>query len=214
MALGIFSKSKPKKQNDKPEIVVDYREKNSLVPSFLMKIGCKVQFKQLKIGDYQAGNYVIERKTFSDLQSSILDKRIFSQMANLKKVKNNLLIIEGEKENLRLNPNAIRGLIVSITTKSEIPIIFSNNGEETAEYIRLTANKQHTSPSSLRPNIKFKTKEARVRYILEGFPGIGPAKSKILLKKFRSLRNIITSSDAELKKVIGSKTKEFVSLID
>ena len=52
--LDIFSKRKlnKKKDEEKETIIIDYREKNSLVASYLIKLGFKVDFKELKIGDY------------------------------------------------------------------------------------------------------------------------------------------------------------------
>jgi len=51
--LDIFSKNKKikeKKQENKPEkIIIDYREKNSLVASYLIKEGLEIEFKELKI---------------------------------------------------------------------------------------------------------------------------------------------------------------------
>ncbi len=213
MSLDIFSKNKDKNE-DKLKIIVDWREKNSLVPSFLIKNNCEIEFKQLEIGDYLAGETIIERKTFSDLQSSIIDKRIFSQIENLEKSSNKLLIIEGEKENLRLNSNAVRGFILSVVKNRSVPVIFSKDEEETAQYIRLLTNKKSSFLSSLRPSMKFKTKEDRMRYILEGFPGIGPATSTKLIKKFKSIKNIVNATESDLDEVLNNKAKDFLNLIN
>src|SRR3989344_9681464 len=148
MSLDIFSKNKNKQEEYKAKIIVDFREKNSLVPAFLIKNSCEIEFKQLEIGDYLSGETIIERKTFSDLQSSILDKRIFFQINNLKAVPNKLLIIEGQRDNLRLSLNAIRGFIISSVKNNNVPIIFSSNEEETASYISLIANKSKSSSIS------------------------------------------------------------------
>ena len=76
----IFSKKEGRKKskNEKRKtIIIDHREKNSLVPSELSALGFQIEFKQLEIGDYIINNTIIERKTSSDLKSSIINKRIF-----------------------------------------------------------------------------------------------------------------------------------------
>ena len=80
--FNIFSKEKEGK--DKPKIIVDNRERNSLVPSELVNMGFQIEFTQLNVADYIINNVAIERKTVSDLKSSIINKRIFSQMQEIK----------------------------------------------------------------------------------------------------------------------------------
>ena len=60
--LDIFSKKQlktSKKIEPKTEIIVDYREKNSLVISNLIKLGFEIEFKELKIGDYIIKDIII-----------------------------------------------------------------------------------------------------------------------------------------------------------
>ena len=63
--LNIFSKTKFKNketplQKEKERILIDYREKNSLVASYLIKQGFEINFRELKIGDYVVKNIVVE----------------------------------------------------------------------------------------------------------------------------------------------------------
>ena len=48
-----------------------------------------------------------------------------------------------------------------------------------------------------------------MQFILESFPGIGPKKAKLLLKKFENLNNIFNASSEDLKKLIGKKAEIF-----
>ena len=51
--LDIFSIKKIKTKKKKQEIIlIDYREKNSLVASELINLNLKIEFKELKVGDY------------------------------------------------------------------------------------------------------------------------------------------------------------------
>ena len=59
------------------KIIIDHREKNSLVSSELHKKGYEIEFQQLKVADYLVNDIAIERKTVSDFKSSIINKRMF-----------------------------------------------------------------------------------------------------------------------------------------
>jgi ERCC4-type nuclease len=124
--LDIFSNKKvnPKEEVPKEKIVIDYREKNSLVYSYLIKQGFEVEFKELKIGDYIVKDVIIERKTVSDFISSMINHRLIKQIEELKQYENKLLIIEGiseqelyKEDNEGVHPNAIRGFLLSILLK-------------------------------------------------------------------------------------------------
>src|SRR3990167_10158373 len=97
--FDIFSKkeivSKKELLKEKIKIIVDYREKNSLVASYLINLGFDVEFKELKIGDYVVKDTIIERKTISDFISSMINGRLLKQLEELKQFENKLLIIEG-----------------------------------------------------------------------------------------------------------------------
>jgi ERCC4-type nuclease len=75
MFHDIFSHGK-EKEDIKIKIRIDNREKNSLVPSELIKIGFQVEWKQLEVGDYIIYDTIIERKTISDFKASIPSRRI------------------------------------------------------------------------------------------------------------------------------------------
>src|SRR3989344_143033 len=119
----IFSKKKLR-IIDKPKIIADYREKNSLVLSSLKNLGAEVETKELKVADYIVKDVAIERKTVKDFLSSMINKRLLKQIEELQQYKNKLLIIEGvEEQELYndspegINGNAIRGFILSILLK-------------------------------------------------------------------------------------------------
>ena len=74
----------------KPKIIVDTREKQSLVASELVHNGCEIKFEQLKVGDYIVKNTLIERKTVSDFIGSMLNGRLRKQLKNMQKVENKI----------------------------------------------------------------------------------------------------------------------------
>lgn len=210
--VDIFSNKKIEEK--KTNIIADNREKNSLVISELINQNNRVKFEQLIIGDYLINDLVIERKTKSDLISSIIDKRIFNQLENLKKYPNYLLIIEENNFQLTLSENVIRGFIISTVVKSKVPIIFTKNEKDTAKYLSILANKKEKSSYSLRPSRNFLSSEKQAQYILEGFPNIGPIKAKELIKQFKSLKNISNASKEQLATILGKQSEEFYNLIN
>ena len=220
--FNIFSRKKVQIQpKEKKKIIVDYREKNCLIPYELIDLGVDVEFKELKIGDYIAGDVIIERKTISDFISSMLNKRIFAQIEDLKQFESKLLIIEGveEKELYNdnneggVNANAIRGFLLSITLKHKIPIIFTKNSEDTAKYLFILLNKKENE-MSLNAKKKARNKKEQLQFILEGFPSIGPKTAKKLLKEFGTLQNVINADMEQVKKIIGKKADSFIELIN
>jgi len=219
--FDIFQKKKKIEKIEttpKEKIIIDYREKNSLVASYLVKQGFPIEFRELKVGDYVVQNIVIERKTISDFISSMLNHRLINQLEELKQYENKLLIIEGISENELyseekggINPNAIRGFLLSVILKHKIPTIFTKNSEDSAKFINVLSRKKE---KEINLNAKKKTlnKKEQLQFIIEGFPGIGPKTAKKLLGKFKTIENIINAPEEELKETIRKKAGIIIDL--
>jgi Fanconi anemia group M protein len=80
-------------------IAVDFRETASGIADNLYCQGVAVEFKHLEYGDYLINDTVtIERKTGKDFLVSIIDGRLFNQIAVLKrKCSKPLVLIEGNQ---------------------------------------------------------------------------------------------------------------------
>jgi len=211
--LNIFAKRPKNVIRDQPKIIADYREKNALVIPKLIDQDCIVKIRELKVGDYIANSTVVERKTITDFLSSMKNKRLVKQLEELQQYEKRLLIIEGfgEKdiyEESAINKNAIRGFLLSISLKHKVPIIFSKDEEDTSKFLIILAKKKETE-ASLNATKKVLNKKEQMQFILEGFPGIGPKKSKKLLKEFGSLSSIFNAKKDNLKKIIGKKAEIF-----
>ncbi len=216
--FNIFSKKKESPSINELKILVDYREKNSLIPSELSSLGFQIEFKHLPIADYLINNIAIERKTISDFKSSIINKRIFEQIKNLQQYPKYLLIIEGVKNEdiytFGMHENAFRGSLLSMSLEYRIPIIFSQDEKDTAKYLSILAKKKPSSETSIRASRILMPKSEQQQFILEGFPHVGPIKAKKLLDKFKSLKNIFNASEEDLKQILGKRAKNFKSLLD
>ncbi len=219
--FNIFSKKHhPPKKIEKKEVTIDYREKNSLVHVYLKKRGFEIEFKELKIGDYIVKGTVIERKTIPDFINSMINHHLLNQIEELKQHKNKLIIIEGFSEQQlygqkdeRVNANAIRGFLLSIVLKHQIPIIFSENSEDTAKFIDILSSKKEKELNLNAKKRIFSGKE-QLQFIIESFPGIGPKKAKKLLEKFGNIQNIILASEEDLKEILGKRAKEIRNIIE
>jgi len=220
---NIFEKAKKLRKKSAvktPKIIADIHEKNSLILAELHKsTQVRLEIKSLKIGDYLIGNTIIERKTSSDFISSMINKRLIQQLKQMKKYKQQLLIIEGELDLINnetnLNSNAVRGFILSIINNFQTPIIFTQNYQDTSQYLITLAKQQLKKPieSSLHYKIP-KNKQEQKQYVLESFPNIGPIKAKKLLKKFKSIKNTINADEEDLKDILKNRSKDFKDLLE
>jgi len=220
-----FFKIFPKKEKIKvnPKIIIDYREKNSLVPSELIDEGFDIQFQELKVADYIIRDIAIERKTVSDFITSMKNRRLLNQLEELQQYKNRLLVIEGIDEQelytdsedwVGMHPNSIRGFLLSILLKHKVPIVYTKNASDTAKFIAVIARKKDSIETPLNAKKKTLDKKEQLQFILEGFPSIGPKTARKLLKQFKTISNIINASEEELKEVVGKKAELFKNLVD
>jgi len=209
---NIFSK-KPEKviKVEAKKIIVDIHEKNSFILANLIESGAETEVKSLEIGDYIIGDIIIERKTMQDFISSMLSRRLLEQLKNMTQYENKLLIIEGKNRNeTNINPNAIKGMILSISLGCKIPVISTENEKETADYLFLLAKQKAKQKAEISLHSRIpKTKSEQKKYILESFQGIGPLTAEKLLKKFGTIKNIISTNQEELEKEIGKKAEIF-----
>ncbi len=222
--FNIFEKRnrKPKKEVVKEKIIIDYREKNSLVPSSLERLDLDIEFRELKIGDYIVKGLVIERKTVSDFLSSMINKRLVNQLRELEDCENRLLIIEGiseqelysdSLENKGINSNAVRGFLLSILLKHKTPILFTKNSEDTAKMIAVLARKKEKE-MSLKERKHGKNTREQKQLIVEGFQGIGPKTAKKILQEFGSIKGFVNASEGDLKKILGKKAETLKKIIE
>ncbi len=222
---NIFSKRKIQKKitcpNPKIPIIVDTREKQSLISANLLNKKANIKYEKLDIGDYLIEDTIVERKTFQDFVNSMTNRRLLSQLQEIKKYSKHFLILEGFYYNYKdfnVHENAIKGMLLSIVTDFKIPIIYTEDGEDTASFLILLA-KRYEKPkieNSIRQTKTFKTLEEQKQFILEGFPGVGPIAVKNLLEKFETLSNVFNATEDELKetKIFSEdKMKKFLSLL-
>ncbi len=185
------------------KIIVDVREKSM---AKLLHNYADVELKTLEVGDYVLSDrVVVERKTAEDFVNSIIDKRLFNQLKNLKKVEKPLLIIEGDNFS-RLHENAIKGAILSIILDFGIPVVFTKNAEETADLLIKIAEKEQIKEKRavmVRYGKTAMSLKEQQKFIVESLPDVGGALAERLLKHFKTVENVFTAKEEELMKVEG-----------
>jgi len=194
----------------------DHRERPSGIAGILTRVyGLQVRECVLVAGDYRIGNRIlVERKTWLDFAQSIVDGRLFRQAARLRKAcELPLLLVEGNREipiPVDIHPHAVRGAISSIALQWQIPVIFSNDPEDSALLLHLIAQQETKSPGliSFRPGSRLKRAEKQRLRVLQGLPSVGPKLAGALLARFHSVERVMTASAEELQEVDGiGKTK-------
>ncbi|MHA1205049.1 MAG: DEAD/DEAH box helicase [Candidatus Heimdallarchaeaceae archaeon] len=217
--------TKPKSVVDVPKgdqvsIIVDSREKNSTIVKHLINKGVSISFSKLDFGDYVCSDHVIiERKEKSDFINSIMDKRLFSQVKQLVEVCSNpIIILEGDFSIFKtsLHPHATAGAIASIATDFKIPIIYTNNQEETAEILYAIAKREQIERKrsisiSMKKGIGLKH---QLEQTLTTFPNVDYRIAKRILKKFGSLKQVVNAKREEFIEVQGIGEKIADELIE
>jgi DNA excision repair protein ERCC-4 len=195
------------------KIIADYREIPSKLPEILKNHGANVIRRQLKTGDYIINEEVIiERKTREDFVLSIIQGRLFSQCAKMKKTdKHIMLLIEGNPYHTKhdIDRQAIKGALLSVSLCWQIPIIYSTDVNDSAHTIIMTGNQllKESYPNFQRTR-NSKNLQKKAIYFLQGLPTIGPVLAKALLKKFDTIENVILASEEELMEIEGLGKKK------
>jgi len=186
--------------------VADEREKKSGIPDLLKGTGINLEIKTLPVGDYiVAPETVVERKTISDLVSSIFDGRLFDQCHRLKEhYQFPILIIEGdidEIEELTENPLVFYGAISSIAIDFKIPVIPTPNATHTSKLLISMCSRKDASKGPFIKKIRKSNKQQLS--MLCSLPGVGEKTAIRMLEKFGTPLRVLSSSIIELSKVSG-----------
>ncbi len=193
------------------KIFADHREKGSDVLKTLFDMPLELKLEQLAIGDYiLSKDVVVEFKKIPDFVDSILDGRLLAQVKILKEsVLKPIVIVEGE-ENMfgvrNIHPNAIYGMISTITVSYGIPLLFTRNAIDTANLLFMIARREQTSSgSSFSPHAsnKPKTVHEQQEYIVSAIPDVGLALARRMLERFGSVEGVVRASIDELSEVDG-----------
>jgi ERCC4-type nuclease len=189
-----------------PKIAVDSREPDEIC-DYLEALGAELELLQLSLGDYQVSDrLIIERKTRADFESSIVDGRLFTQIAGLcEEGRRIVLLVEGSGDSeSRLARGALLGAYASIIADFGCSLFFTRSAQATAELVfNLACHEQLSKSQSLSIYAKRKahTLAEQQRAIAEALPNVGPKLAHSLLSYFDTLENLATAPESELAEV-------------
>jgi len=197
------------------QVGVDHSESRSSLLDAVRRSGMfEVRMLHLATGDYLIDDQVlIERKTVGDLRASLVDGRLFPQVARLAHSSyRSLLLIEGPTPTAvpDVHPHSIEGALVSIAAMWRLPVLHSCDPEQSVRLLRFLAD-QVSGPQE-RTLRRFDRQPKRLAskrlFLLQGLPGVGPALAHRLLCHFGSVERIFIADAAALAKVRGIGEKK------
>jgi ERCC4-type nuclease len=188
----------------------------------LREAGLPVTRKAITPGDYVIGEVGIERKTIYDFFSSIIKKRLFEQVSRLRETyPRALLLVEGDLGLVDeyTNPKAFWGAFIALHMEEGIPVLFSPDEGHTALILETLYRRQIrvSGTYGLRHKPKLMSLEEQQEFVVQGLPSIGETLSRALLKRFGSVRKVMTATERELLSVpkIGpAKAAQIAGLLD
>jgi ERCC4-type nuclease len=192
-------------------VVVDDRESGSGVLQALRDLeDVTVSVQRLPLGDYLVdGRILFERKTLPDLAESIKDGRLFRQACRLAaSSKKTVILLEGTSADMAtsgMSREAIQGALITLSVILGIPLLRSLSPEESARLMLYAARQIQTVVSGAIPRkgARPKGKRGLQLHILQGLPGIGPARARRLLARFGSIENVLRAQPDDLSAVQG-----------
>lgn len=190
------------------KIISDHRETPSGIPGLLIENGMSVTFAQLKAGDYNINNeIIIERKSADDFVLSLVSGRLFAQCEKLSKTgMRPYILLEGNPYQTahQIDKRAVRGALISVITSWQIPVIYSENVEDSVSVLLMLCKQMQKRTHLLRFN-NYKPKKIsnhKLKFI-QGLPKVGSVMALRLLEHFGSIKNIMTADEESLQKVDG-----------
>ncbi len=219
-------------ENNGVDVVIDDRERAAKLDQAVAEIsGVAPRVERLTVGDVLVGRrFLIERKATADFIASILDERLFNQMAQLASQPfEPILILEGEfdpNSGSGISARALRGAMLSVSLDWGVPILRARSVRETAQWIQALIGRiqksvgspdwRNVSPTGqrtprrqvpARPRRKSVSPESRRRKqeieLLRQLPGVGTLRAETLLQKFGNLPGVIRASIFDLAETDG-----------
>jgi len=192
---------------DRITIVVDHREDESFDDMFQSQ-GVHVDRRALDVGDFLcSARLVVERKTRSDFEQSVIDGRLFSQLPNLvSNYERAVVIVEGTKDDGRLSRSSLLGTYATILADYGCSVFFTKDKQGTAELVfNFAKHEQMTKKQPMRIYAKKKTftPSQTARAVVESLPMVGPKLARSLLNHFGSVENLAKASEREIAEVPG-----------
>jgi Fanconi anemia group M protein len=210
MKIERFLEKEEMPTSESLEIVVDSRDISSPTARELVSLGVAVKQETLELGDFILSDaVVVERKTVDDFAASIIDGRLFNQVAELKEaVSKPLIVIEGEtlQPSRDIRPEAMMGAIASVLVDFGVPLVWTKTPAETAQLMVAITRRERAAGRRIlrvRPERKPTSLAQEQEFVVAGLPSVDTVLAKRLLKAFGSVERVFVAAEKELQDVEG-----------
>jgi ERCC4-type nuclease len=190
------------------QIAVDHSESRSALLDALRRSGVfELRMARLTTGDYLLNDRaLVERKSVADFATSLIDGRLFPQVARLAHSGlRTLLLIEGPASSSApaVHPHTLEGALVSIAAMWRLPVLHSTDSEQSVRLLRFVAEQVHGSQEPILKRFDRKPRRLASRrlFLLQALPGVGPALASRLLSHFGSIEGIVAADVAALAEI-------------
>ena len=202
-------------------IYVDTREKSS-VPDYLDEYDLKTERKALLVGDYIIGDICVEYKTIQDYCNSLMSGHLHKQLYQMSyNFPLSYLCITGlygyELTSRKIQKATYISSIAGSSYKrandgamGQIITVQFEHEQDSALFLKFLYNKV-SNGQDIRLPVMERHRYSKADWQLNmlcGLPNIGPKLGKVLLKNFKSIKEISNAKETELVTIPGiSKVK-------
>lgn len=182
-------------------ITADVYERRSGMIDALEARNVAVEIAALSVGDYRIGTSIVERKTVYDLHSTLRQRRLWTQLANLRSTGlKSYLLVEGRSLDAGpLADAAIRGALLTAMDQ-RVRVLRALDLEEAALWLIRIAQQKHRRPGSEQARTHAATDPVSV---LACVRGLGPRTARALLEEFGTVAAVASVGPQELARVRG-----------
>ncbi|MGC9310343.1 MAG: ERCC4 domain-containing protein [Candidatus Aenigmatarchaeota archaeon] len=200
-------------------IKIDKREIKSGICEYLKAGGCEIQEERLEVADFIVSDRVaIERKTYADIISSIMDGRLFRQAKEMVSAfERPIILIEGFECFVGYNENMLFGALSALSIDFGISTVWTRNKMESAKFICTAAKREQLERNRAFPiRVKKRCKNLKDEqmHLIAGLPSVNSKLSVRLLDKFGTPRRVFNATKEELLEIEGLGEKKAARFLD
>lgn len=160
---------------------------------------------ELEYGDYVIGaGAIVERKSSTDFMLSVMDKKIFGNIAKLKAEFDQIIyVVEGDifAPRFHSNPAALRDALAYMSAAEGVALIPSPDAAMSAELVYDMAMYIQRGDDNVVSVHTRKPKDLRSsqQYLIESLPGVTAERARDLLRAFGNAAAVLGASDSQLQ---------------
>ena len=194
-------------------VLYDHREERSGIPGRLRAAGVALEPQQLAVGDYVISDRLaVERKSLTDLASSIKDGRLFDQLRRLRDAYPQAVLLIEAAGDSGMSSASRRGAL-AWALRHGVSVMPVRDTAAGAEWIAALARQGSAGPTQPRGHgRKPKDPDRLAEVVVAGAPGVSITLARELLRHFGSIAALAAAAPGDFKRVRGIGDKRAVAL--